>query len=175
MKALTFFLSLLILAGVNYEADAQYSRRSNTGGVYASNTNANSRNSDTYTRGTNRGDFRNATRSERRRFQNNLVRRADRLDNLEYNLQVRQEALNGRGIRRSRANFRSNNPRGLLTLLELITWENRLNRKARRLAILERDILRAERRRGNNRRNSRGGNRNTRGNNGGDYCPPGWG
>ena len=168
MKALTFFLSLLILAGVNYEANAQYSRRSNTGGVYASNTNSNSRNSDAY----NRGDNRNATRFERRRFQNDLIRRADRLDNLEYNLQNRQNALDGRGVRRSRNNFRSNSPRRLLSQRELFAWEIRLDRKSRRLASLERDILRAERRRGNNRRGTRGGNRNSRGNNQGGYCPP---
>jgi len=181
MKALTFFLSLLIVVGVNYEASAQYSRNSNNGGGgYTASANSNSRNSSDYYRSSNR----NATRSERRRFQNDLVRYADRLDNLEYNLQFRSDALDGRGIRNSRR-FRSNRPNGLLTIRELRNWEVRLDRRANRLRNWERDLLRAERRRGNNRRGTRGGNRGNNRNNGGNrggggnggggYCPPGWG
>ncbi len=179
MKALTFFLSLLILAGVKYEANAQYSRRNYDGGSYASTSNANSRNSSDYYR----SSTRNMTRSERRRFQNDLVRWSDDLYNLEYNLERRNAALNGRGIRVSRRD-RPSRPYGLLSTRELRSWEVRLDRKANRLRAFERDILRAERRRGNNRGGSRGEGRNgTRnnggnrggGNGGGGMCPPGWG
>ncbi|MFK8056707.1 MAG: hypothetical protein AB8F78_11360 [Saprospiraceae bacterium] len=183
MKALTFFLSLLIVAGVNYEATAQYSRNSNNGGGgYTASSNSNSRNSSNYYRNSNR----NLTRVERRRFQNDLVRTADELYNWEYRLERRSAALDGRGIRTSRRDNRPQRPYGLLSTRELRSWEARLDRKANRLETFERDILRAERRRGNNRGGNRGGGRNngggTRGggnsgggNGGGTYCPPGWG
>lgn len=182
MKALTFFLSLLIVAGVNYEAAAQYSRNSNNrGGEYTASSSSPSRNNSSYYHNADR----NVTRAERRRFQNDLVRRADRLDDLEYNLQFRSAALDGRGIRRTRGIVRSNRPNGLLSIRELRSWDVRLDRKANRLRALERDIIRAERRRGNNRGGSRGGNRGNNRNNGGNrgggsngggsYCPPGWG
>ena len=181
MKALTFFLSLLIVAGVNYEAAAQYSRNSNNYGDrgYTASSNAPSR----YNAGYYRNGDRNVTRAERRRYQNDLVRLADRLDDLEFNLQLRRDALDGRGIRRTRRFYDSNSPNRLLSIRELQNWDARLERRANRLYNWERDILRAERRRGNNRGNrggGRNGNRNNGGNRGGgngggSYCPPGWG
>jgi hypothetical protein len=143
MKALTFFLSMIILAGVNFEAHAQSRTRNNDGDVYVSDVYDNF----------DRGNDRNSAINERRRFQDDLIRRADRLDNLEYNLQARLDALNGFGFRGSRGVLRSNVPDGLLSYDELLAWENRLNRQSRRLNSLQRDIVRTQRFRLNSRRN----------------------
>ena len=151
MKALTFFFSLVILAGLNFEAQAQNQNRNNDADVFVSDGDDNF----------DRGNTDNFDYDERLRFQNNLSRRADRLDNLQYNLEARRDALNGFGFRRSRGVIRSYNPSELLSYQDLLAWETRLNRQARRLSSLERDILRTQRFRLNSRRVYNRGYRNS--------------
>lgn len=170
MKAATFFIGLLIALSCSADAQAQVSRRDYNGN--GNNTYASSNN-------TSRYGYDNTntvlSRRERIRLQARLENREESLANWEYDLNLRQAALDGRRFR-GNAPSRYRYTSRILTPQELYAWEARLDRLESRLIERERQIDRAERisrsrnNRGNDRGNSRGGNRGNSG--GGAYCPP---
>jgi len=182
MKALTFFLSLLMTLGLSSVAEAQYTRNNyednRDDDYYASNTSSASRYGDTRanTRTDRRADRRTDRRLDRRqrvRYQRELEDRASDQHNWSLQLDRRIAIAEGRRVRPNRAATRYRAPNRLLRSDELYAWDKKLVRQATLLQSRERRVQRLERQRRPNNRN-RNRNRNRGRQTGGGMCPPGW-